>query len=780
MRIKVLVEIPRQRGENFFTYWVPWSLRDQVLPGKRVLVPLGNRVTRGFVIEIEPGDEAQDLKPIMDVLDEKPILDSEMLELARWLADYYLAPLSRVVKAMFPSALDNPDKEILVPGDSAAQTPLPAEINERLGRSWRDSRFSVEELVELFQNGQVKVKVTASEEAYSKDVQYALSSEVSDEVIARTRKKAPRQAQALQFFKERKVPVPERQASDAVGASVLKRLVAKGLILRQDVSPVLHQDPLPNQEQARAIERISMALDKGENRVFLLFGVTGSGKTEVYLNAVEEAGRRGKQSLVLIPEIGLTEQITNIFEQRLGPRVSVLHSRLSDTERVLEWLRTRQGEADVVVGARSAVFAPFKNLGLIIIDEEQEPSFRQEETPHYHVREVAIKRAELNDAVVVLGSATPSLESFYHAQTGEYDLLRLDQKIAPSGNRSFRMVDIKRHYRSGNQVISPELLDGLQECLQAGSQAIVFINRRGYSTTVLCPHCGLILTCRSCEVALNYHRDIGRVVCHYCGHEEAIPRQCPRCQKSRLRFVGTGSQKVEEELRTLIPEARIIRMDTDSTRRKGDHREIIQSIRDHKVDIAVGTQMIAKGFDFPGVALVGVINADPLLGLPDFRARERAFQLLVQVAGRAGRGASKGQVVIQTVEPEASFFQLVQDEDFASFYQDEIAYRLTLGYPPFSHLVKLLFSGPIEHLVQEEADFARTLIEEMTGELGEDIDILGPAPCIRHRIKNCYRYQMLLRSPRLDLMRGITRYIIDRRLTPRVRLDVDVDPLMMA
>lgn len=779
MRIQVLVDIPRLQAENFFTYRVPLPLQDKVLPGKRVLIPLGNQLTRGFIIEMEPDDGDEDLKPIMDVLDEEPILNSEMLALARWLADYYLAPLSRVVKAMFPSALDDPGKEILVPGDSAAGNPWPSGIEEKLGRSWKESSFSLGDLVELFRNGQIKVKVTASEEVYSAGVQYALHSEVSDEVIARIRKKAPRQARALQFFKEQRLPVPERQAVDAVGASVLQRLVAKGLIERQDVIPVPHQDPLPNQEQARAIERISEALNKQENRVFMLFGVTGSGKTEVYLRAVEEARRRGKQSLVLIPEIGLTQQITSIFEQRLGPRVSVLHSRLSDSERVLEWLRTRQGEADVVVGARSAVFAPFRDLGLIIIDEEQEPSFRQEETPRYHAREVAIKRAELNDAVVVLGSATPSLESFYRAQTGEYDLLRLNEKIAPSGQRSFQMVDIKRNYRSGNQVVSPELLDGLQDCLQSGNQAIIFINRRGYSTTVLCPHCGLILTCASCEVALNYHRDINQVVCHYCGREQTTPGECPRCRKSRLRFMGAGSQKVEEELRTLMPEARIIRMDTDSTRGRGDHKEIIQSIRDKKIDIAVGTQMIAKGFDFPGIALVGVINADPLLGLPDFRARERAFQLLVQVAGRAGRGASKGQALIQTVEPEAPFFQLVQDEDFESFYQDEMAYRLALGYPPFSHLVKLLFSGPLEHLVKEEADFTRTLIEEMTGEMGEDIDVLGPAPCIRHKIKNRYRYQILLKSSRLDLMRDITRYIIDRRLTPRVRLDVDVDPLIM-
>lgn len=777
MRIQVMVEIPHR--ESFFTYQVPPPLQDKVLPGKRVLVPLGNQVTRGFVFEIEPGGDISDLKPVLDVLDEEPILNPEMLALACWVAEYYMAPLSRVVKAMFPSALDDPSKEVLVPGDSAEKDLLPPEWHEKWGRSWKDTDLSPGELVELFQNGQVRVKVAQNEDSYPSAVQYALSPEVSDETITRTGKRAPRQARALQYFKERKDPVPERQAVEAVGQSVLQRLVAKGLIMRQDVVPGLHQDPLPNQEQAQAIERISTALNKEENKVFLLFGVTGSGKTEVYLKAVEQARRKGKQSLVLIPEIGLTQQITSIFEQRLGPRVSVLHSRLTDSERVLEWLRTRRGEADVVVGARSAVFAPFRNLGLIIIDEEQEPSFRQDETPRYHAREVAIKRSELNNAVVILGSATPSLESFYRAQTGEYDLLRLNHKIAPTGQRSIKIVDIKRHYRSGNQVTSPELLDGLRECLHDGDQAIIFINRRGYSTTVLCPNCGLILTCGSCEVALNYHRDINRVVCHYCGREQTVPSQCPRCRNSRLRFMGTGSQKVEEELRNLLPEARVIRMDTDSTRGRGDHRQIINSIRDQSVDIAVGTQMIAKGFDFPGVALVGVINADPLLGLPDFRARERAFQLLVQVTGRAGRGASKGRAVIQTVEPEASFFQLVRDEDFEGFYQEEIAYRMALGYPPFSHLIKLLFSGTMEAMVREEAEFARALIEEMTGELGEDIDVLGPAPCIRPKIKNRYRYQMILKSPSLDLMRGITRYIIDRRLPPRVRLDVDVDPLIM-
>ena len=778
MRVQVLADIPRLQDERFFTYQVPLPLQNGVMPGKRVLIPLGNQVARGIIFEVEPGNEVRDLKPIMAVLDQEPVLSSEMLALARWMAHYYMAPLMKVVKAMLPSALDDPRKEILVPGESA-EKPLPPEINEKLGCSWKNSNLPAEELAELLRNGLVKVEVTGNEEPYSTGVQYVLSPGVSEEVIARVGKKAPRQARALKFFREQQVPVPERRAVDAVGASVLKRLVAKGLIEREEAVPGIHQDPLLNQEQARAVEQILAALDKEENRTFLLFGVTGSGKTEVYLQALEHARRKGKQSLVLIPEIGLTQQVTGIFEQRLGPRVSVLHSRLNDSERVLEWLRTRRGEPDVVVGARSAVFAPFKDLGLIIIDEEQEPSFHQEENPRYHAREVAMKRAELNNAVVVLCSATPSLESFHRAQTGEYELLRLNHRIASSGQRDIRIVDIKRNYRFRNQIVSPELLDELRECLRKSHQAIVFINRRGYSTTVVCPLCGHVLTCKSCEVALIYHRDIHRVVCHYWGKDRAVPRQCPRCQKDSLRFLGTGSQKVEEELRTLLPEARIIRMDTDSTRGRGDHERIIKSIRERKVDIVVGTQMIAKGFDFPGVAAVGVVNADPLLGLPDFRARERAFQLLVQVAGRAGRGSSGGQVIIQTLEPEDIFFKLVQDEDYEGFYREEIAYRSALSYPPFTHLVKLMFTGPQEDLIKEEADYTRTLLEEMTGELDENIDILGPAPCIRRKIKNRYRYQILLKSPDLDLMRGITRCIIDRRLPPRVRLDIDVDPLAM-
>lgn len=779
MRVQVLAEIPRLQDESFFTYRVPEPLQNRVLPGKRVLIPLGNQVARGIIFEVEPNDEVRDLKSIMAVLDREPVLSPEMLTLARWMADYYMAPLIKVVKAMIPSALDDPSREILVPGELAVHKPLPPEINEKLGCSWKDSNIPPEKLAELFTNGQVRVEVTGNEESYSPGVQYVLSPGVSDEVIARIEKKAPRQARALQFFRDQRAPVPERRAVEAVGAAVLKRLVAKGLIERKEIVPGFHQDPLLNQEQARAVERILAALDREENRTFLLFGVTGSGKTEVYLKALEHARRKGKQSLVLIPEIGLTQQITGIFEKRLGPRVSVLHSRLTDSERVLEWLRTRRGEADVVVGARSAVFAPFKDLGLIIIDEEQEPSFQQEESPRYHAREVAMKRAELNDAVVVLCSATPSLESFHRAQTGEYELLRLNHKIASSGRRDIRIVDIKRNYRSGNQAVSPELLDELKECLRTKYQAIVFINRRGYSTAVLCPTCGHVLTCKSCEVALIYHRDINRVVCHYCGKEQAVPQQCPGCNKNSLRFLGTGSQKVEEELRNLLPEARIVRMDTDSTRGRGDHGRIIQSIREKKIDIVVGTQMIAKGFDFPGVAVVGVVNADPLLGLPDFRARERAFQLLVQVAGRAGRGSSGGKVVIQTLEPDDVFFELVQDEDYEGFYREEIAFRSALGYPPFTHLVKLMFTGPDEDLIREEADYTRTLLEEMTGELDEDIDILGPAPCIRRKIKNRYRYQILLKSPNLDLMRGITRCIIDRRLPARVRLDIDVDPLAM-
>ena len=778
MRIEVLLDIPRPADDPFFSYEVPPHLRSRIKPGQRVLVPLGHQVVRGFVMRIGCNDGPDSLKPALEILEEEPLLAPDMLALAEWLAEYYLAPLHRVVKAMLPTALDDSEKEILV---STGGESLPPDLQARLGSSWKDDRrgFTAQELIKMLGQGQVKVEAAGVPEIHDASVQYALSPAVTKDTVSRLAKKAPRQAKALKYFMERKDPVLERQALENCSLSVLNRLVEKGWLERREATAKLRQDPLPNQEQAYAIQRIEHGLAEREGRAFLLFGVTGSGKTEVYLRSVERARSLGRQSLVLIPEIGLTQQIISIFEERLGPRISVLHSRLTDAQRALEWLRVKKGLADVVIGARSAVFAPFPNLGLIIIDEEQETSFHQDETPRYHAREVALKRAELSDAVLVLGSATPSMETYHRAETGQYEMLRLSHKIASSGQRSIKVVDIKKSCRQGNQIISPEMLTDIKQCVESGNQAIIFINRRGYATTVLCPHCGLVLTCHSCEVALNFHRDVSRMVCHYCGHERSVPGKCPRCKESRLRFMGTGSQKVEEELRNLLPGVRIIRMDTDSTRTRDGHAKIIDSIRNRKVDIAVGTQMIAKGFDFPGVALVGVINADPLLGLPDFRARERAFQLLVQVAGRAGRGAAKGQVTIQTLEPDSSFFDLVRTEDYEGFYRQEIFSRLALGYPPFSHVIKLLFSGVIEETVREEADFSRMLIEEMVGEEGDGIDILGPAPCLRPKIKNRYRIQMLLKGSRLDLMRNITKYIINRELPRGVRLDVDLDPVVM-
>ncbi|NLV15854.1 MAG: primosomal protein N' [Syntrophomonadaceae bacterium] len=780
MQVQVLVDVPRTSENKFFTYYVPPSLAQQVTPGKRVLVQLGEVLHRGFVFYMEEGEDTDDLKPVLDVLDEVPLLDNNLLELAQWLSDYYMAPLNRVVRAMFPALLDDPEKELVVIDD-----PVNQGENDHTdsidGQSWKNPTGpdGNADILDLLRSGKARIRPRSWGEAYPSGVEYCLSAMPTDDEVNRLKRRAPRQGLALHFFIRHGQPLTERQAVAEFGVSVLNRLVEKGYIERRPLSPRVFQDPLLNEEQAEAIERISAALGEEKSRVFLLFGVTGSGKTEVYLRTIEKVCQQGQQCLVLIPEIGLTQQVTDIFEQRLGPGISVMHSRLSETERALEWLRVKQGKAQVVVGARSAVFAPFKDLGLVIIDEEQEASFRQEETPRYHARDVAIKRAERNGAVVIMGSATPSLESFHRAVSGEYDLITLSQKIASSGQSNVEIVDVRNMLRRGIKGnLSPQLVTELQKCVEAGNQAIVFLNRRGFATTVLCPACGLVLTCQACEIALNYHRDIDKTVCHYCGIERTTPQKCPRCHESNLRMVGTGIQRVEKELREVLPQARILRMDTDSAGKTGIEK-MIRKIRDRKVDIALGTQMIAKGFDFPGVALVGVVNADPLLGFPDFRAREKAFQILVQVAGRAGRGDTRGLTLIQTMEPDDPFFDLVKSEDYIEFYNQEIAFRMALGYPPFSHLIKLLFSGPVESRVQEETNFVRNLIEEMIGELGDQIEILGPAPSIRPRIKNRYRYQIILKSTQLDLMRTITRYIMERRLPNQMRLDVDVDPLVV-
>jgi primosomal protein N' (replication factor Y) len=539
-----------------------------------------------------------------------------------------------------------------------------------------------------------------------------------------------------------------------------------------------------NPDQESAFSAIRARFELGEFGVLLLHGVTGSGKTEVYMRSVQETLARGKTALVLVPEIALTLWVGRQCRAWFGARfegVAVLHSALSDVERAREWWRVRHGEARVVVGTRSAVFAPLQNLGLIIVDEEQESSFKQEETPRYHGRDVAILRAKIENAVALLGSATPSLETYHHARTGKYELLTLASRVANRSMASVEIVDMREDFQRTQQAspISAALHSGIQECLAQGTQALVLINRRGYSWSMLCRSCGVSLQCANCSISMTYHKHRNRLECHYCGSIQSVPKECPKCQSKYVYFFGEGSEHLEERLRKEFPGARIARLDRDTARTKRQYQETLGAFADGALDILVGTQMLAKGHDFQRVTLVGVISADSSLHLPDFRAAERTFQLLTQVAGRAGRGELTGRVLIQTYYPEHYAIQDAVRQDYASFFEREMHFRRMMQYPPFAPLANVIVR---DTNLEKAIVWSRQLSEYFSPYDGKGARILGPATAPLARLKKEHRFQFLLKSPKRSVLTKILSGAIsycDSKEIPQTAVLVDMDPLSL-
>jgi len=533
----------------------------------------------------------------------------------------------------------------------------------------------------------------------------------------------------------------------------------------------------PNPEQQQALDSIKKCIDNKAHKVFLLHGVTGSGKTEVYLQSIAHALESGRSSIILVPEISLTPQTVARFRARFGEGVAVLHSRLLGSRRVREWQRIASGQAQIVVGARSAVFAPVKNLGLVVIDEEHETSYKQEDVPRYNAREVAIKRAELSSAVVILGSATPSLESFYAARAGRYTLIELPERIDSRLLPDVEIVDMREELTRSKKipVFSQPLKAWIQKDVSEGKQVILFLNRRGFSTFISCRKCGYVLRCKRCNVSLTYHFHMKKLACHHCSYKMEPPDVCPECNSSYMRYWGLGTEKVESELHRFFPNAAISRMDTDATEKRGTHERVLSRFKDHKIDILVGTQMIAKGLDFPKVTLVGVISADTALNIPDFRSGERTFNLLTQVAGRAGRSDLGGRVIIQTYTPRHYSIQAAKTHDYASFYEKEISFRRELNLPPFCHMVTLTFRGRKEEKVLEVSESLRKRIANK--DKSKKIEIIGPAPAPISRMKGMYRWNLFLKSERAEDITALLKKVLGcRRREAGVIITVDVDP----
>ena len=710
---EVIVELSARKADRIFHYGVPPGLAERVRPGARVLVPFRGKNLPGFVVGFSSPEADIKIKEIIGVLDEGPVFTPDLLELAHWMAGSYLCATAEALNLLITPRLK-------VKGVREERRFYPASGGEGLEEALQDCR-------------------------------------------------SPKQKDVLKQALERPgLTRRELALAAGVSSSVVDAALKKGLLTVSAVAvrrrpdgpePVAGDFTLTTGQEA-ALGPIEAALSAGDFKTFLLHGVTGSGKTEVYLRSISRALAMGRGAVTLVPEIALTPQMVARFRGRFGDQVAVLHSGLSDGERYDEWRRVLEGAAAVVLGTRSAVFAPLPRPGLFIIDEEHEPSYKQEDHLRYHAREVAIRRAQKSGAVVVLGSATPSLESYVRTQgNGPYDLLRMANRVDLRPLPAVQVVDMRAELKAGNRgLFSRALLAAVNERVVRREQVILFLNRRGFANFVNCRECGLVLKCRNCDISLTYHRD-GLLRCHYCGYTAVLPEVCPSCGSRTIRHFGAGTQKVEEVVRRTFPEARVLRMDGDTTARRGSHAELLGCFQGGDADILIGTQMIAKGLDLPGVTLVGVVNADTSLFMPDFRAAERTFQLLTQVAGRAGRGELPGHVIVQTFTPDHYSVVAAAAQDYQDFIRSELPVRRALGYPPFNYLARLLFTHEDEEMVKQGALFARGILDQKAA--GEDVQILGPAPAPLSRIKNRYRWQVILKGPAIGPLRTVVREGMD-------------------
>jgi primosomal protein N' (replication factor Y) len=766
-----------------FSYAIPPGLA--VETGQAVLVPFGDKLLQGVVLELTGQPAVAETKDIAGVIEPRPVLSPAHVQLARWISGYYLSPLFDAVALMLPPGFERRPLTFISAGpvpegfDLSALTPEQEQvlkllagqgkvglkkIERALGK--KKAQAAVAQLVKMGLAARSyeleKIRAKPKVETYLRLI--VTAEQASNEAAVLKNKRAEKQADLLEFLLKQDQPVPWAEARKSINSSkaTANALVSKGLVAFESVE--VRRDPLagravtptqpltPTEAQRAALEAINSSLSKGRGGVFLLHGVTGSGKTEVYLQALAEAVRMGKRGIVLVPEIALTPQTIERFAARFPGRVAVMHSQLSLGEQFDEWQRIRNGEFDVVIGPRSAVFAPQPDLGLIVVDEEHEWSYKQsDKSPRYHARAVALKLAELSEVVLVLGSATPDVESYYRVQQGDYKLLQLPGRVTPRDGTALprvEIVDMKEELKAGvRSLFSRSLSEAISRAVTSDEQVILFLNRRGAATFIQCRSCGFVLRCKRCDVPLTYHLTEESLVCHQCNYHTPVPQACPRCQRRSLKFLGLGTQKLEQEAGYNFPTARLLRWDTDVTRRRYSHDAILAKFRGHQADILIGTQMVAKGLDLPLVTLVGVVSADTALNLPDFRAGERTFQLLSQVAGRAGRGVRGGRVIIQSYTPEHYAIQTAARHDYAAFYNKEVEYRRQLRNPPFSHLACLTYSHTSDILCQREAERMRcSLSREIDSKGVADIELIGPAPAFIHRRRGRFRWQLILRG----------------------------------
>ena len=761
----VIVDVPVLQTNIPFEFKIPNHLQEDIAIGMRVIVPFGqgNRRVQGFITQLktEPIFDGE-LKEIIDIMDLEPVLTKELIDLGEWMAQSTYSFRISCYQTMLPAVLRARYEKMVKLVDESPSDELFDLFRGKNYMSWDDveNRNLTTQMLRLKKENKVDVNYLVDDKAtkkMKKVIRRVKSTNELENALEQLDGRAHRQKQLIEVL----LNLPEDQTIDLsvlrndfnIATSVVNRGAEEDWCSIEEVevyrdpyekSEFKQTEPLQlNREQQTAFDEINQSVQKDKHDVFLLQGVTGSGKTEVYLQSIAEVLEKGQGAIVLVPEIALTPQMVHRFKGRFGDMVAVLHSGLSDGEKYDEWRKIEKGEAKVVVGARSSIFAPLDNIGIIVIDEEHETTYKQSESPRYHARDVAIWRAKQYNCPVVLGSATPSLESRARASKNVYKLLELKERVNNRPLPKVKVIDMRDEMKEGNaSLFSKPLENALRDRLARKEQSVLMLNRRGYSSFVMCRDCGFVLKCPNCDISQTLHMDTHSMKCHYCGHEEGVPKSCASCHSPKIRYFGTGTQKIEEELKKLLPEAKVIRMDVDTTRRKGAHERLLQQFGNQEADILLGTQMIAKGLDFPNVTFVGVLNADTALGLPDFRSAEKTFQLLTQVSGRAGRGEIKGDVVIQTYNPEHYAIQLAQTHDYDMFYLKEMKYRHLSDYSPYYFLTSIQVSHENEvtaaKRIQQVANFIRP-------SLSDQAILLGPTPRFVARTHNKYHFQLIIK-----------------------------------
>jgi len=735
---KVIVDITHEKLDKVFEYRIPSELEGVLQVGMEVIVPFGkgNRETNGYVIGVAETCEyeAEKVKAILRPAEKRLAIEGKLVALAGWMKEHYGGTMIQALKTVLPIKKEEKQQIKRYVRLLLSQEDGKEKLEEYLRKN---QKARVRALAALLDNGVLEYEFLIKKLSVSREVLRALE----DQGVA--------QIESEHVFRN---PIKDR---------------------KQDWKPVAYTE-----EQQNAIDRFREDYLKGENKTYLLYGVTGSGKTEVYMEMIARVLRDGKQAIVLIPEIALTYQTVMRFYKRFGNRISILNSRMSNGERYDQMMRAKEGGIDVMIGPRSALFTPFPNLGLIVIDEEHEPTYKSEQIPRYHARETAIARAKLEGASVVLGSATPSLEVFYRAEQGEYEMLTLRERSQKQSLPTVHTVDLREELKAGNRsIISEKLHELMEDRLEKRQQTILFINRRGYAGFISCRACGHVVKCPHCDVSMTSHRG-GKLVCHYCGYEERENSVCPECCSKHIGGFRAGTQQIEELVKREFPQARVLRMDMDTTKEKDGHEKILETFANEEADILIGTQMIVKGHDFPNVTLVGILAADLSLYADDYRAGERTFQLLTQAAGRAGRGREKGEVVIQTYSPEHYAVETAANQDYEAFYEEEIAYRKLMGYPPAEQLLAILVAGEDEQLLETACTYLKGYAERVNR---YGAGIIGPASPFVGKVNDVYRRVLYFKHARYDVLTDmkdkLEQYIEVNSGFDKLRIQFDFNPM---